>query len=507
MAASASVPTSLPPVAHAIGGCVGSTISILLLYPLERVRIEMQAHVLTMSNSISDQEQLEDDDNNHGNDNHNDVDHHDCNALNMDMDMDMDIDNISSSASEDANDILYNSSGSDKGTQQLQGHKESREGDNASPSSSNFSFEVVSQQSSKSQSSPQLSQPLSPSHQIAKRTLEEIKTTSTTPQLKTKPALPGACTNKKTAQNIKNPSLLATLYHLHVQKTLYKGSTPIAFTLAISNFIFFYTLQATKQIFHETSASLLTSTIAGVINVLLTNPFWVANLRLVKNNEYGDKYKGLFHCVREIWRKEGPGQLWAGLGASLLLVSNPAIQYYVYEKVKLDLMRNRNFGRVALGSSLAFSLTPTEAFCVGALAKGVATVMTYPLQLAQVLMRLQKNESIENEHSNNGDSGDEKTSPSPQLSPPVPTKEGKQISRGGGNSKLYTSREHSKMYNNLFDCIFTLYRQGGIRALFSGMHAKLLQTVLTSAITFLTYEQILDYVAKSYWLFSKKLES
>jgi adenine nucleotide transporter 17 len=39
-----------------------------------------------------------------------------------------------------------------------------------------------------------------------------------------------------------------------------------------------------------------------------------------------------------------------------------------------------------------------------------------------------------------------------------------------------------------------MYKQGGIEKLFTGMRAKLLQTVLTAAFTFLTYEQILGAV-------------
>ena len=54
-------------------------------------------------------------------------------------------------------------------------------------------------------------------------------------------------------------------------------------------------------------------------------------------------------------------------------------------------------------------------------------------------------------------------------------------------------------YEGLFDCMMKLYNKGGVRALYSGMDAKLIQTVLTSAITLLTYEQILDIVAQSYW--------
>lgn len=57
----------------------------------------------------------------------------------------------------------------------------------------------------------------------------------------------------------------------------------------------------------------------------------------------------------------------------------------------------------------------------------------------------------------------------------------------------------TRVYDNLLDCMVTLYKQGGVRALYAGMDAKLIQAVLTSAFTFLTYEQTLQLVAKSYW--------
>jgi len=298
---------------------------------------------------------------------------------------------------------------------------------------------------------------------------------------------------KKSKSN--SPSLLATLYHLHIQKSLYKGSTPIAFTLAISNFIFFYTLQASKIIFKQNSASFFTSTLAGIINVLLTNPFWVANLRIVSEadtNPDGSKNptKGLFQCLQEIYQKEGVGQLWAGTGASLLLVSNPVIQYYFYESVKLDLLKRRVSG----GSGV---LEPIEAFVVGALAKGLATVITYPLQLAQVLMRLQKTEEVLDVN-DDSDDGDASRS---QSSAPLHRGGGrfqKNMRRGLGRGRIRGSSS-TRVYDNLLDCMVTLYKQGGVRALYAGMDAKLIQAVLTSAFTFLTYEQILQLVAKSYW--------
>ena len=174
---------------------------------------------------------------------------------------------------------------------------------------------------------------------------------------------------------------------------------------------------------HQNSPSLLASTIAGVINVLITNPFWVANLRLVQGESVkgsgsgsgksssnsnsgttmdGDGPKGFIDCFREIIEQEGMAQLWAGTGASLLLVSNPAIQYYCYESAKMELLKTR----LSPPGSVP-SLRPLEAFMVGALAKGLATVITYPLQLSQLLMRLQKNdkqkELEEGERSFDGD--------------------------------------------------------------------------------------------------------
>ena len=40
-----ATPSSVPPLGHAIGGSVGSALALLLLYPLERARTELQASV------------------------------------------------------------------------------------------------------------------------------------------------------------------------------------------------------------------------------------------------------------------------------------------------------------------------------------------------------------------------------------------------------------------------------------------------------------------------------
>ena len=55
-------------------------------------------------------------------------------------------------------------------------------------------------------------------------------------------------------------------------------------------------------------------------------------------------------------------------------------------------------------------------------------------------------------------------------------------------------RLRDNKHKGTIDCLRQLYADGGLSKLFTGMRAKLLQTVLTAAFTFLTYEQILSVV-------------
>ena len=285
----------------------------------------------------------------------------------------------------------------------------------------------------------------------------------------------------------------------------------MAMTLMISNFIFFYALQVTRKSLtslqhkqHDSSgrqrrhlmskslSSLLASTLAGVINVLLTNPMWVASLRIMESksiqlqrkncnvnssNKNNDNEKAnLWNVMRQIATEEGPIQLWNGTFTSLLLVSNPIIQHFLYGQMRvwlLSLHRRRLKARnTSIKSPPSSSLTAAEAFVLGAISKMVATVATYPLQLAQVLLRLQSKDD------DNTDTDVSKTS------------------SNDPDDKVDDTNKHLKVYNGMIDCLQQQFTQGGIRGLFQGMNAKLLSTVLTAAFTFLSYEQTLLLVGK-----------
>ncbi|XP_052525239.1 peroxisomal membrane protein PMP34-like [Tympanuchus pallidicinctus] len=121
----------------------------------------------------------------------------------------------------------------------------------------------------------------------------------------------------------------------------------------------------------------------GVVNVLLTTPLWVVNTRLklqgakFRNEDIvPTNYKGIIDAFHQIIRDEGALALWNGTFPSLLLVFNPAIQFMFYEGFKRKLLKKQT------------QLTSLDAFVMGAVAKAVATTLTYPLQTVQSILRL-----------------------------------------------------------------------------------------------------------------------
>lgn len=114
-------------------------------------------------------------------------------------------------------------------------------------------------------------------------------------------------------------------------------------------------------------------------------------------------------------------------------MSNPTIQFVVYEKVRAPM--------ALWAERRGKPINSLEFFVMGAIAKAVATVFTYPLQIAQSRLRAQK------------------------------------------------ATGKDKQYHNTADCIMKVARKDGIKGLFKGMEAKLWQTVLTAAFQFLTYEK------------------
>jgi hypothetical protein len=63
---------------------------------------------------------------------------------------------------------------------------------------------------------------------------------------------------------------------------------------------------------------------AGCISSIMTNPFWVLKTLQAK------KHKSIGASAKELIREEGFFALWKGVTLSLILVSNPIIQFVIY---------------------------------------------------------------------------------------------------------------------------------------------------------------------------------
>jgi adenine nucleotide transporter 17 len=251
---------------------------------------------------------------------------------------------------------------------------------------------------------------------------------------------------------------------------VYQGHVSTQVALGGSNFVYFFCYNGLKSALLKRMAragqspasgaispaqNLVLSCLAGVINVYVCAPLWVANMRL-KSKDH-TKYAGVWDCLRKVTASEGLLSLWNGTLASLMLVSNPVIHYVSYERMKLALQHKR----LAENPKARGALTAMEIFVLGALAKSLTTVVTYPLQVAQSLMRVQEASNAKKLAANVSS-----TSPSP--APPKA--------------------------QSLSDCLAQIYRDNGVRGYFAGIEAKLLQTVLTAAISLVTYEKLLAII-------------
>jgi adenine nucleotide transporter 17 len=294
--------------------------------------------------------------------------------------------------------------------------------------------------------------------------------------------------------------------------SLYRGLGPMLVALGTSNFVYFYWYTGLKAYISRWSAKqassssagplrdLVLASVAGTINVFLTTPFWVAATRLVVKGSkaashtatsFGGPLEAVIREVARVGRNEGIPGLWSGLGASLMLVSNPSVQFAAYEKLKAALLRSKlGHDSIAAGAVLHMAsdgddatscdgdaddaaalievqekenrvapITNIEFLLLGAGAKMVATLATYPLQVAQSRMRASANAR-------------------------------KQGSDGKTTSEMKGDEETLPVYRGTMHCLLKIYKDEGMKGLYKGMDAKLLQTCLTSAFMFLFYERI-----------------
>lgn len=228
---------------------------------------------------------------------------------------------------------------------------------------------------------------------------------------------------------------------------LFKGWWGQVVALGCSNFVYFYAYQVLKERIQSITRQRITpglnlavGAVAGSVNVCLTTPLWMVCTQLAVQAKHGAKdgqepYRGMIDGLIRCYQTEGVQGLWKGLTPNLMLVSNPTIHFFTYERVRFAFER--------LSKRRGSPITSLEFFLMGALAKTVATVFTYPVQIAQSQLR-----------------NDRK------------------------------SKDGSRKYSGTLDCLRKIYTAAGFAGLYRGIFAKLWQTVLTAAFQFMTFEKL-----------------
>ncbi|KAN0062901.1 mitochondrial FAD carrier protein flx1 [Thecaphora frezii] len=205
---------------------------------------------------------------------------------------------------------------------------------------------------------------------------------------------------------------------------------------------------------------LLAASESGAITALMTNPIWVVKTRMFTTptslakagaKDAPEVYRGLWHGLSSIARKEGLRGLYKGAGLALFGVSNGAIQFMAYEELKkwrtaVALRKLRaaeaDGGRArsnvkADGDKVM--LRNIEYIIMSGTSKVAAILLTYPYQV--IRSRIQNHAT-------------------------------------------------AHIYPNIPTCIRLTYTQEGVRAFYKGLVPNLVRILPGTCVTFVVYENV-----------------
>ncbi|XP_019180659.1 PREDICTED: peroxisomal adenine nucleotide carrier 1-like [Ipomoea nil] len=240
--------------------------------------------------------------------------------------------------------------------------------------------------------------------------------------------------------------------------SLYQGLGTKNLQSFISQFIYFYGYSYFKRLYLKksgsksigTKANLIIAAAAGACTVIITQPLDTASSRM-QTSDFG-KSKGLWKMLTErTW-----SEAFDGLGISLLLTSNPSIQYTVFDQLKQRLLKEKMKNKSGADSSPE-ALSAFSAFVLGAVSKCVATCITYPAIRCKVMIQ-----SAESEE----------------------------------DSKDPADKDQAQARKTVSGALSAIWKREGLLGFFKGLQPQILKTVLSSALLLMTKEKI----SKTTWV-------
>ncbi|KHN15797.1 Peroxisomal membrane protein PMP34 [Glycine soja] len=229
--------------------------------------------------------------------------------------------------------------------------------------------------------------------------------------------------------------------------SLYQGLGTKNVQSFISSFIYFYGYSYFRKMYLKKTGNKSIGTTANLIVATAAGPLDTASSRM-QTSEFG-KSKGLWKTLSEgTW-----SEAYDGLGISILLTTNPSIQYTAYDQLKQRILKGKISNRTGTKSSPE-ALSAFYAFMLGAVSKCAATILTYPAIRCKVMIQAAESE-------------DDKS-----------------------------TEAERKAQRTISGALYTIWKREGILGFFKGLQAQILKTVLSSALLLMVKEKI----AKSTWI-------
>ncbi|KAG2663403.1 hypothetical protein I3760_16G027800 [Carya illinoinensis] len=174
---------------------------------------------------------------------------------------------------------------------------------------------------------------------------------------------------------------------------------------------------------------------------------------LLQTRTKGFHSLGVFQSLKKLLKHEGVQGFYKGNGASVIrIVPYAALHFMAYEQYRCLILDNYS----ALGSG------PLIDLLAGAAAGGTAVLCTYPLDLAR-------------------------------------TKLAYQVVESGGSINYHMKNNHAQpAYNGIRDVLRSVYKQGGMRALYRGVGPTLIGILPYAGLKFYIYEELKRHVPEEH---------